>query len=149
MVYRVKNKMIYSWILLFCTLLPTATVQAGSNAGFGIALEPAQVSGPAIGEQVDFVVQVTGAVAAKHALVIAQYDSTFFEFVEFVPGDLIEGLVAPAGIAEVATGSIKEIQSGGTQLEGTPGAGAGALGTLSFVVVGEVPARLFPLHRCK
>jgi fibronectin type 3 domain-containing protein len=140
MVYRIKNKKIYSWIVLFCTLLSTATVQAGSNAGFSVALEPAQVSGPAVGEQVDFVVQIAGAVAAKHALVIAQYDSTFFEFVEFVPGDLIEALVAPAGIAEAVTGSLKEIQSGGTQLEGTPGAGAGALGTLSFVVVGEIPA---------
>lgn len=121
-------------------MLSVTMAQAGSNAGFVVALEKAQAAGPAIGAEVEFAVQISGAVAAKHALVVAQYDSTYFEFIEFVPGNLIEGLVAPAGVAEVKTGSIKEIQSGGTQLEGTPGAGAGILGTLRFVVMGEIPA---------
>ncbi len=140
MVYCAKNKINIRSLLLFCTVLCATIAQAGTNAGFGVALEPAQASGPAIGAEVEFAVQITGAVEAKHALVVAQYDSALFEFIEFVPGDLIEGLMAPAGMAEVITGSLKEIQSGGTQLEGAPGAGAGTLGTLRFVVTGAMPA---------
>jgi hypothetical protein len=57
-----------------------------------------------------------------------------------VAGDLIEGMIAPPGIPEAVAGGLLEIQSGGTQLGGTPGTGTGVLGTLSFELSAELPA---------
>ncbi len=127
------------WSVLGSGMLWAAAAEAGPNAGFAVSLNPEQVSGAAVSDTVDFAVQIAGAVEAKHALVVARYDSALFAFVEFVPGDLIEGLQAPAGVPEAVGGGLKEIQSGGTQLAGTAGRGDGTLGTLRFAVLGEIP----------
>ena len=123
---------------LVCALLVQPAL-AGTNAGFSAAIDPAEVRGPSVGEQIDIAIEIAGVVAAKHSLVVARYDSTLFAFVEFTPGDLIKSLVAPPGIPEVVDGSLLEIQSGGTQLGGTPGEDSGLLGTLSFALSSKLP----------
>jgi hypothetical protein len=84
-------------------VLWAAAAGAGSNAGFGVSLVPAQISGAAVGDTIDFAVEIAEAVEAKHVLVVARYDSTLFAFVDFVPGALIADLQAPAGIPEADT----------------------------------------------
>jgi len=124
-------------VALLCALVAQPAL-AGTNAGFSATLDPTEIRAPAVGDQIDIAIQIEGAVAAKHALVTARYDSSLVAFVAFTPGDLIDGLVAPPGIPEPVGGGLTEVQSGGTQLGGTPGAGAGLLGTLSFEVVGAL-----------
>ncbi len=126
-------------VALFCALL-TKPVLAGTNAGFSVVVDPAEIRGPAVGERIDLAVEIQGTVEANHALLVARYDSSLFSFVEFAPGDLLEGLVAPPGIPEAVDGGLLEIQSGGTQLGGPPGVGSGLLGTLSFELRSQLPA---------
>ena len=125
-------------LVLVYGLLPDSLL-AGTNAGFTAAIDPTEVRGPAVGERIDIAINVEGVVEAKHGLVIARYDSSLFTFIEFTPGDLIEGLVAPSGIPEAVDGGLTEIQSGGTQLSGTPGTDSGLLGTLSFELRSQLP----------
>ena len=113
-------------VALLCALVAQPAL-AGTNAGFSASLDPTEVRAPAVGDQIDIAIQIEGAVAAKHALVTARYDSSLVAFVAFTPGDLIDGLVAPPGIPEPVGDGLTEVQSGGTQLGGTPGAGAGLL----------------------
>ena len=105
-------------VALVCALLAKPAL-AGTNAGFSVVVDPAEIRGPAVGERIDLAVEIQGAVETKHALLVARYDSSLFSFVEFAPGDLIEGLVAPPGIPEEVDGGLLEIQSGGTQLVGS------------------------------
>ena len=126
-------------VALVCALLANP-VFAGTNAGFSATVDPAKVRGPAVGQRIDIAIAIEGAVAAKHSLVVARYDSSLFAFVEFTPGDLIEGMVAPAGVPEAVAGGLLEIHSGGTQLGATPGVGSGLLGTLSFELSSQLPA---------
>ena len=111
---------------------------AGTNVGFSATLDPTAVRGPSVGQCIDLAVGIEGAVKANHSLVVSRYDSSLIAFVEFTAGDLIEGLVAPAGTPEAADGML-EIQSGGTQLGGMPGVGSGVLGTLSFELSNQLP----------
>ena len=127
------------FIALCCALWAHPTL-AGTNAGFSATVDPTEIRGPAVGERIELAVEIQGAVEAKHSLVVARYDSALFSFVEFTPGDLIADLVAPPGIPEAVAGGLLEIQSGGTQLLGIPGAGSGLLGTLSFELSSQLPA---------
>jgi len=122
------------WLAALLCAFVTQLALAGTNAGFSVTLDPSEVRAPAIGDQIDIAIQIGGAVEAKHALVTARYDSSLVILGGSTPGDLIDGLVAPAGIPEQVGGGLTEVQSGGTQLGGTPGAGVGLLGMLSFYV---------------
>ena len=126
------------WLAALLCAFVTQLALAGTNAGFSVTLDPSEVRAPAIGDQIDIAIQIGGAVEAKHALVTARYDSSLVVFGGFTSGDLIDGLVAPPGIPEQVGGGLTEVQSGGTQLGGTPGAGVGLLGMLSFYVVGAL-----------
>ncbi len=135
-----KHNWLYGsvFFLLTLLLLTSRPAYAGANAGFSAALWPTW-NETAAGDTIAFAVRIDGAVEAKHALVVAQYDSLHFAFVDFAPGDLIVDMVAPAGVPEPVDGGRKEIQSGGTQLQGTPGSGSGTLGTLRFVALRSMP----------
>jgi hypothetical protein len=83
------------------------------------------------------VISAGNTVQAKGTVITARYDPAVFSFKEFTPGDLIPGLLSLTGAPTI--GSVNTIQSGGTQLVGTPASGDGTLGTMSFEVTGEIP----------
>ena len=110
-----------------------------ANDGFGVSVSPANAA-LQVGDALEIALSASGAVEAKSTLVTAVYDGSLLNFVEFVPGGLIPGLITLPGTPEVGEDGLSTVQGGGTQLVGTPGAGEGVLGTLRFETVGEIPA---------
>jgi len=113
--------------------------QKGANDGFSVSVEAGSATLTGIGQTVSVVISAGNTVQAKGTVITARYDPAVFSFKEFTPGDLIPGLLSLTGDPTIGADGLHTIQSGGTQLVGTPASGDGTLGTMSFEVTGEIP----------
>ena len=127
-----------STALNFTITVEAATVST-TNDGFTTAI--ALTSTRAIvGEIVSLTISALNTIQVKGCLITTRYDPAVFAFQGFASGDLIPGLITLPAEPEVGADGLATALGGGTQLGGTPGSGDGALGTLTFEIIGDLPA---------
>ena len=121
----------------------TVTVEeaAASTTNTGFTTAIASTSTRAIvGETVNLTISALNTIQVKGCLITARYDPAIFAFQGFTSGDLIPGLITLSAEPETGADGLAIAQGGGTQLTGIPGSGDGALGTLTFEIVSDLPA---------
>ena len=139
--FRPLRSMLLSLMTAGIAVLPT---HAETNAGFTASLVGSErLENPAVGQTIAVEVELQGTVEAKGALITVKYDGDILSFVSYTPasgaGALIAGLIALPGTPELDGDGLTQVQGGGTQLTGTPGAGSGSIGTITLQVESELP----------
>ena len=117
--------------------------QAGTNKGFGVRFfGPKQIDDPNIGQIIKIGIAVTKATKARQVKITTIYDPNIVEFVTFTPetgpNALIPDLISLDATPDIIENGFAQIESGASQLGGSPGSGDGLIGILSFRVVGEL-----------
>ncbi|MCC7262513.1 MAG: fibronectin type III domain-containing protein [Candidatus Latescibacteria bacterium] len=131
------------FLLLAAVLVAWTTgAFAGSNAGFTATVSgPAELRNPQVGQFVDLTISVQGTKSVKGNVVKVSYDSTYFSFLGYSPGNITSGTVVPLNLPPTQVGGLTEVEGGSTLLgSGAQAKTGGTLGTFSFQVIAQVPA---------
>ncbi|MBI2504721.1 MAG: fibronectin type III domain-containing protein [Candidatus Latescibacteria bacterium] len=120
----------------------TTAASAGSNAGFTASVTgPVEVRNPQIGQVVNLTISVQGTQLVKGNVVKIRYDSTYFSFLSYSPGNITSGLLIPLNLPPTLADGLTQVEGGSTLFSNAQAKTGGTLGTFSFQVIGQVPVQ--------
>ncbi len=118
----------------------TTLAFASSNAGFTVSISgPAELRNPQIGQTVDLTLSVSGTKLVKGNVVKISYDSTYFSFLSYTPGNITSGVLIPLNLPPTQVDGFTQVEGGSTLFSNAQAKTGGTLGTFSFQVIAQVP----------
>ena len=113
---------------------------AGSNEGFTVSLSgPAELRNPQIGQTINLTVYVQGTKLVKGNVVKISYDSTYFSFLSYNPGNITSGVLIPLNLPPTLVNGLYQVECGSTLFSNAQAKSGGTLGTFSFQVIAQPP----------
>ena len=113
---------------------------ASSNAGFTASIsDPTELRNPQIGQLINLTVAVQGTKLVKGNVVTISYDSTYFSFLSYTPGNITTGTVIPLNLPPAQVEGRTQVEGGSTLFSAAQAKTGGILGTFAFQVIAQPP----------